>query len=274
MTIGRILDRLDAIEKEEGSLPRLLELYRKLIQIQTRVGQELDKPNPGLSSEAIHQRTAEGKALITASDFTCDLHLLQDTFRKIAALFGEYADPFNNTAEEFSKLAEIDLTPDFIEAWYNGKHLPSSDEVSQTLLKELIHAAIKPFLTSYASALTDSIEQEQWRRGYCPVCGGNPDFSFLEKENGARWLLCSRCDTEWLFERLKCPYCNNTDQQKLSYYTSDEGLYRLYVCDNCKHYLKAIDLRNAGPDTLIPLERLLTLEIDVQARHYGYSPCE
>ena len=273
MTSVRILDRLDAMEKEDGSLPRLLEFYRKLIQIQTRVGQELDKPNPGLSTEAIHQRTAEGKALIAASDFTYDLHLLQDTFREIAALFGEYADLFNNTAEEFNKLAEVNLTPDSIEAWYNGEPLPSSDEFSQPLLRELIHAAVKPFLVSYASVLTDSIEQERWRRGYCPVCGGNPDFSFLEKENGARWLLCSRCDTEWLFERLKCPYCNNTDQQKLSYYTSDEGMYRLYVCDNCKHYLKAIDLRNPEANTLIPLERLLTLDIDAQARDYGYSPC-
>jgi FdhE protein len=212
--------------------------------------------------------------LITASDFAYDLHLLQDTFRKIAALFGEYMDIFDNTSAELSKLSEIDLTPDLIEAWYKGEPLPSNDDVNENLLNELIHAAIKPFLASYASALTDSIEQKQWRRGYCPVCGGNPGFSFLERENGARWLLCSRCDTEWLFQRLKCPYCNNTDQQKLSYYTSDEGLYRLYVCDSCKHYLKTIDLRNAKPDTLIPLERLLTLEIDVQARDYGYTPCK
>ncbi|HEY40329.1 MAG TPA: formate dehydrogenase accessory protein FdhE [Dehalococcoidia bacterium] len=274
MTSGRILDRLDAMEKVEGSLPRLLEFYRKLIQIQTRVGRELNKPNPGLSAEAIHQRTAEGKALITASNFTYDLRLLQGTFRETAALFGEYADLFNSTSEEFSKLAETDLTPDSIEAWYNGEPLPYSGEVNQTLLKELIHAAIKPFLVSYTSVLIDSVEQERWRRGHCPICGGNPDFSFLEKENGARWLLCSRCDTEWLFQRLKCPYCDNTDQQTLSYYTSDEGMYRLYVCDNCKHYLKAIDLRNPGANALIPLERLLTLEIDAQARDYGYSPCE
>jgi FdhE protein len=274
MASGRILDRLNAIEKEEGSLPRLLEFYRELIQIQTRVGQELDRPNPGLSSEAIHQRTAAGKALITASDFTDDLNLLQNTFQEVAALFREYADLFDNAPEEFGRLTGVRITPDSIKAWYEGAPLTANKDVNQALLKELVHAAAKPFLSSYASALTDSIEQEQWRRGYCPVCGGNPDFSFLEKESGARWLLCSRCDTEWLFERLKCPYCNNTDQKKLSYYTSDEGLYRLYVCDNCKHYLKAIDLRNAKPDTLIPLERLLTLEIDVQARDYGYTPCK
>jgi FdhE protein len=274
MTSSGIINRLDAMEKEEGSLPQLFRFYRELLRIQARVGQELDKPSPGLSSEAIHQRTVEGKILVTASEFTFDLHLLQDTFRKIAAVFSEYADLFKNTPEEFSKLARINITPEFVEAWYEGKSLPTKDDVSQALLKELIHAAVKPFLTSYAAALIDSVEQERWRRGYCPICGGNPDFSFLSKENGARWLLCSRCDTEWLFQRLKCPYCNNSDQKTLSYYTADEGPYRLYVCDNCKHYLKTIDMRNARSDTLIALERLLTLEIDIQARDYGYSPCE
>lgn len=274
MTSSTILDKLDAMEKEEGSLPRLLEFYRKLIQIQTRVGQNINKPNPGLSNEVIHQRMDEGKALVTASEFALDVHLLQNTFQEVADLFGEYADLFDTPPEEFSKASEMVITSDSVKAWYEGTPLPSAEGVSQTLLKELMHAAAKPFLTSYAGALIDSVEQERWRRGYCPICGGNPDFSFLSKDNGSRWLVCSRCDTEWLFQRLKCPYCNNTDQKTLSYYAGDEGPYRLYVCDNCKHYLKTIDMRAARSDTLLPLERLLTLEIDIQARDYGYSPCE
>jgi FdhE protein len=273
MTSSGIIDKLDVMEKEEGSLPQLLRFYRELLRIQARVGQELDKPSPGLSSELVNQRTVEGKILVTASEFTFDLHLLQDTFREITAAFSEYADLFENAPAEFSKLARINITPDLVKVWYEGKPLPTIDGVSQAFLKELIHATVKPFLTSYAAILIDSVEQERWRRGYCPICGGNPDFSFLSKEIGSRWLLCSRCDTEWLFQRLKCPYCNNTDQKTLSYYTADEGPYRLYVCDNCKHYLKTIDMRNARSDTLIPLERLLTLEIDIQARDYGYSPC-
>ena len=274
MTSSGIVEKLDEMERKEGSLPRLLDFYRKLIQIQTRVGQDIDKPNPGLSNETILQRTVEGKILLTASEFTYDLQLLQNIFQETNDLFGEYTDLFSTPPDEFGKLAEVVVTPDSVKAWYDGKPIPSDEGISQPLLKVLLHAAIKPFLTSYAEVLIDSVQQERWRRGYCPVCGGNPDFSFLEKENGARWLVCSRCDTEWLFERLNCPYCNNTDQKTLAYYTSDEGLYRLYVCDNCKHYLKTIDMRVARPNTLVPLERLITLELDVQARDYGYTPCE
>ena len=36
---------------------------------------------------------------------------------------------------------------------------------------------------------------------------------------------------------------------------------------------KAIDLRHADYEVLLPLERFLTLDIDIQAHRDGYSPC-
>ena len=55
--------------------------------------------------------------------------------------------------------------------------------------------------------------------------------------------MCSKCAAEWLFQRLECPYCGTQDQNTLAYFTDDKGLYRLYICEHCRHYLKAIDLR-------------------------------
>ena len=77
--------------------------------------------------------------------------------------------------------------------------------------------------------------------------------------------------TSWLFQRMQCAYCGNQDQHTISYFTSDDGRYRLYICEMCKKYLKAIDLRQAGEETDLPLERLLTLSIDLEAREYGYG---
>jgi FdhE protein len=114
------------------------------------------------------------------------------------------------------------------------------------------------------------VEQEKWRKGYCPICGGLPDFAFLDKEAGARWLMCSRCDYQWLFKRLECPYCGSQDPDTISYYSDDNQLYRVYVCEQCKRYLKSIDLRQAEGDVLLPLERIVTSDLDVQARNNGY----
>jgi FdhE protein len=140
-------------------------------------------------------------------------------------------------------------------------------------LGAIFAAAVKPFLSREAVALSRLLDMETWRRGYCPICGGNPDFSYLAKDTSARWLVCARCDTEWLFQRLQCPYCESYDQNKLSFFTNDSGTHRLYVCDQCKRYLKAVDLRQFTGEVLLPLERLTTLDIDRQAQANGYSPC-
>ena len=67
------------------------------------------------------------------------------------------------------------------------------------------------------------------------------------------------------------PYCGNQNQNTLAYFTDDDGLYRLYVCEQCRRYLKTIDLRQANGEIGIPLERLFTLSIDMEAREYGYG---
>ncbi|MFC1931935.1 formate dehydrogenase accessory protein FdhE, partial [Chloroflexota bacterium] len=153
--------------------------------------------------------------------------------------------------------------------------LPSSkltDDSYKNLLTAVIQATLKPFLISHAKSLIASVDQERWRRRYCPICGGSPDFASLDKERGSRWLLCSRCDTEWLFQRMECPYCGNQNQNSLAYFTDDKSPYRLYVCEQCKRYLKATDLRQNESEVLLPLERLYTLDIDRQAQEQGYRP--
>ena len=58
-TTNKILKKLSELEKEEGSLPHLLEFYRELLQLQPRAQKHLGKPEPSLSSEAIRTRTRE-----------------------------------------------------------------------------------------------------------------------------------------------------------------------------------------------------------------------
>jgi FdhE protein len=99
-------------------------------------------------------------------------------------------------------------------------------------------------------------------------------MAFLKRESGARWLLCSRCDTEWLFQRLECPYCGTQEQNALVFFTDEEELYRLYVCERCKCYLKAVDLRKTEAEVLLPLERLYTIDLDTQAVGKGYHSCQ
>jgi FdhE protein len=103
------------------------------------------------------------------------------------------------------------------------------------------------------------------------VCGGAPDLAALEAETGARHLLCSRCNSKWLYPRVKCPFCGTTDHAKLAYYPSEDGVYRLYVCRGCRRYLKTVDLREVQREVLLPVERITTVAMDAAARNEGYA---
>lgn len=269
----KILYRLEKQEKEEGSLPLLLEFYRELVQIQSRAQARIAPTVTAPDREYIRKRISEGLPLISAGDLTLDWPLVPDVFSQVRALFSAYPQLFGETTLRLKQTGI--LTREAVEAWFTGKGLPPAvlDGTGENLMLAVIQATLQPFLASRSRAMIGYVEQELWRRGYCPVCGGTPDLAFLKGDVGARWLLCSRCDTEWLFQRLECPYCGTQEQNSLVFFTDDRELYRLYVCERCKCYLKAIDLRKTEGDVPLPLERLLTLDLDAQARERGYHAC-
>jgi len=272
---GAVIAYLEAKEKKE-ELPQLLQFYQKLLRIQLKVEQKLaSRLMPSLSQEVIDQRIASGISLISFDELALDRALLSETFTEVINAFAEYPDLVGEIPRRLKEpgVARDLLTKGIFKAWFLGAELESvlGEGRNQELLGAIIHATLKPFLISHAKNLRHFIGQERWRRGYCPVCGGSPDLAYLDKERGARWLVCSRCDTEWVFQRLDCPFCRNQDQNTLAYFTDDAGLYRLYVCEKCKRYLKAIDLRQAKEELLLPVERLYTLDLDRQAREQGYQ---
>jgi len=273
-----IIKKLNEQEKVEGKLPSLLEFYKKLLEIQNSVGKKIAVSNPVFTREQVQAHAIARKPLVGSTELAIDWSLLRQSYREVTALFNQYPEIFGTLPQEF-----LNLTPGrvinkrTVRAWYRGQPIvtpiPLTDDHLKALLATIFAAAVKPFLYKEAVALSHLLDMEIWRRGYCPICGGNPDFSYLAKDTSARWLVCARCDTEWLFQRLQCPYCENSDQNKLSFFTNDDGTYRLYICDRCKHYLKAVDLRYFKDEVLILLERLTTMDMDRQAQANGYSPC-
>lgn len=279
MTVGtdsKILKRLEAWEEKEGPLPESLVFYQRLLCIQSEAKLRIGITGPNLSSEVISNRMRAGQPLLEFDDLSVDWLLVQDIFEEVSTLLSSYLVVSTEVRENLKKSSSyLDFLKEITGIWFEGIPMPPLVAVSganEALWEFMIHAALRPFLLRHREALFNFVNQELWRRGYCPICGGSPDFAFLDKERGARWLLCSRCDAEWLFQRLECPYCGTQDQGALAYFTDDKGLYRLYVCQQCRRYLKAIDLRRVDHEVLMPLERFLTLDLDIQAHRDGYTP--
>lgn len=276
-TNNEILKRLGEEGKKKGLSPRLLEFYQRLFRIQSGAEKRIGKTKPGLNKEIINERLESGVPLIGFKELTIDWLLLKDIFAQVTAVFADYSDLFGEIPKTLrDRQSPPSLSKKVARAWFEGAELPSTlavDNVKEYLLLEaIIHAALGPFLVSHSKALHGLVDQERWRREYCPICGGRPDFAFLDKERGARWLLCSRCDAEWLFQRLQCPYCGTQNQDVLAYFTDDDGVYRLYVCEQCHKYIKTIDLRHTESEVPLPLERIFTLDMDRQAQEKGYKP--
>lgn len=261
---------------EEWALPahssRFLDFYRVLLGIQAEAEEKAASPEIKLDKDGIAKRLNSGRPILSYEDLDTDRELVNAAFRCVAHLFAEYPETLGPVPESLTATG-FTLPETWVSAWFKGKEIPAgldSNSAHPLLLTTLVQQTLRPFLIGYAQALKGSFNQDTWRRSNCPVCGAKPEFAYLEKEVGARWCLCSACATEWLFKRMQCPYCDNADGSSLSFLTSDEGLYRLYLCEQCKSYLKAIDLRKTTRDVLVPLESLTSVDMDAQAQEKGY----
>ncbi len=267
----RILERIEEWRQEEHSLPEMLKFYRDLLSAQAEVRTCISSVEPTLSKDEVAAQIGQGIPILKWDALSFDWPTFQNLFQIVITPISKRLDAAPKGLREIS--SDLSLLQEMTKAWYENLSLSSwakAQGLNEAPLAAAIHCTIKPFLVAQAEALIKLVPQEQWRLGYCPVCGGKPDFAFLDKEKGARWLLCSRCDAEWLFQRIGCPYCGNKDQEKLKYFIDDEGLYRLYVCDQCRTYLKAIDLRQTEAEILLPFERVITADMDRQGQEEGY----
>jgi len=230
---------------------------------------------PPLPGTEVRDRLARGVPALAPEDFRADPGALRRLWDEVCAI----------AARHFPDLAPA-LEP--IRRWPDGREdgllsaatyylrgeadlLAEEAGLEGSLFQFVLNNALHPFLRRYAAALAPLVNLETWYRPYCPVCGGEPDFAALDKPHGARRLLCSRCDFEWPFRRTSCPFCGNDRPEQYLYVPSEDGIYRLYLCDRCRRYLKVIDRRELVEERLLPVERILTLPMDQAARQEGYG---
>ncbi|MFC1892817.1 formate dehydrogenase accessory protein FdhE [Chloroflexota bacterium] len=222
---GRVLTKLEEWQRKAGAPPELVEFYHRLLLRQAKAEERLGLPGVALTGEAASERLGRGLPLIRPDDLELDWSLLREVFGEVVAAFADCPTLFGTVPGNLIGPGTSHLLlEEAVRAWFKGERLPEAivaGGISEHLLEVMIQGTLKPFLAGYSKALLGYVEQESWRRGYCPICGGNPDYAYLDKELGARWLLCHRCDTGWLFQRLQCPYCGSQDQNALAYYTDE-----------------------------------------------------
>lgn len=267
---------LQEVRRQADKRPELadtIELHCELLEAQARA--QVSPGRVALSGEEASARLRQGDPLLSPESLGVDGQALAglcdqiglivaerrpelaETLAKIRAWLGERRQRIEPLAGEYLREGWV---REGEEAGLDGK-----------LLAFILNNALRPFLRAQAQALGLSVDDSVWYRGRCPICGGEPDLAALERESGRRRLLCSRCDSEWTFQRVGCPFCGNEEPRQLVYYPSEDQVYRLSVCERCRRYLKTIDLRQVAGERLLPAERILTVAMDVAALNAGYG---
>jgi len=145
--------------------------------------------------------------------------------------------------------------------------VPKLDDL--TLMPFVLNHAFYPWLQLLRRKLDPLPVDRYGQRGNCLLCGEMPDLAYLHPQTGQRYLICARCDTEWVFRRVGCPFCGDT-QEGSKYFVDETHGLRVYGCDACGRYLKTIDRRVFWKRYTPLVERIRTADADIMARHAGY----
>lgn len=145
-------------------------------------------------------------------------------------------------------------------------------QVAPTLFHFLFNHALKPFYRRYAREMKAFVNEEDWLRSICPVCGHRPVMARLMGEGGRRHLVCGLCDTVWAYRRLECPYCGAGHEELREITVDGEPLYRLHVCNRCRGYVKSLDARELPDgDRISEVDDIAGGFLDLVAERQGYS---
>lgn len=251
-------------EGREPELASYYQLHQKIFRLQDEIRDNIKGDLEMADGGALEERAHHGRPQLAFSQLPIE-----------PEEFGELTLEISNLLLEYHKeKGEVeDLVPDDFDIFSLARERfeGPQDKAEPKFSALVADLALMPYLEWASEKIMPHLTEVNWRKCRCPVCAGEPNFAYLDKDEGVRWLICSRCRAEWRYTRLACPFCENKDPSKLKYYPAGENqIYRLYVCELCLRYLKAIDLRKTGVDNGFLAEPILTWSLDLAAREKGY----
>ncbi|MEO0185637.1 MAG: formate dehydrogenase accessory protein FdhE [candidate division WOR-3 bacterium] len=251
-------------------LQKLLPVYESLMYLNKKIKAHNLEIN--LSQSDMIAQLQNGIPILCNQNIKIDIEPMKVVYKDVHKISSNY---FVRLTDKFVALGDLpdknhSLWSSIMQEYFRNNKISGETKEEKDCLNFLLVHTWRPFLRHWALDFRDWLKDIQWFKPFCPICGGRPDFSYLEKPTGALHLLCSRCDTDWMYHRGECIFCGNEDNKTYLYYPDEKGLYRLYVCKKCLHYLKTIDCRELTEEPILAVERITTTPMDISAIKEGY----
>lgn len=252
--------------------PLFVALYSYLQGREGRTGINID-----LSASKGADRTAKGFPLISPSELSIDHEKLIYFLIGVISILEEQGNEGDEALDRIARsLASGELDPlPLLLAILERRRAPLDEaavalNVPTPLLEYIFEIPLKTALEQCAAGIAPDAFPD-WQESICPVCGSRPAMAELVGEEGRRHLSCSACSYSWIFKRLKCPYCDCEEMEKLSYFTAGDGTTRVDTCRECSRYIKTRDSRKGGLEVPLEVENLLTIHLDLLAAQEGFE---
>jgi FdhE protein len=279
VTESQIHQTAEALEKIRPTYAPLIQFYSRVFMAQALSGTGLNQAPIIIDAATLLLKRENEMPLISPDQFNIDLESAEKLMDKICRLAVAHAPKLAQAGEDLADRLSGDSKekPD-LEALFSAlldsrdiTDLADKTGISVDALGFFGFSAMSPSIQANAAQLGAYLkETAEMGQGYCPICGSQPDLSFLG-ESGDRRACCSLCNHIWETKRMGCLFCDSTDREDQHYfYSKEEPEFRVYCCDHCKHYLKTVDTRQIGRRFFPKLEKVTPLHLDIQAREKGY----
>ncbi len=275
----RMTHRLNQLRQERTELEEILAFYAKVLAAQQETQQETAIPEIDLPEDRLRLKVEEGFPLIDRGDFQVDKDSSRELFLRICHLSMaenpvlKGAGKILLEAMETGKLDLVKLTTAVLQDDAEVIEGVANDlDVPVPVVQALTKLSLQPSLLASVQAVAQRTAINDWQYGYCPVCGGLPAMAALVGEEGKREALCSFCGHFWQLPRLMCPFCSTDKQEDLRYFHGEgDDLYRVYVCEQCRGYLKVMDTREGGDARTLAVDDVASGHLDLLAEEEGYQ---
>jgi FdhE protein len=238
-----------------------IELVGALRRIQTRIA-----TGSVLSAAEIVARLSSGQPLVTFDRLPIDWTEARLLFRQVTDILRRHDAVDAPSAARLHEIARSADLPDLARQWFDAGTCGAGVD----MLDEVLAWALRPFLVRTAEVLQQRAAFSEWKRGTCPVCAGEPDFACITMA-GERLLICCRCQANWPTEPFACPFCGESDRQRITSFATPDGTYRVTACQSCRRYLKTLDGRRAGRTVMPAVDAIATLPLDAVVMQRGFT---
>ncbi|AZU64655.1 formate dehydrogenase accessory protein FdhE [Neobacillus mesonae] len=249
-------------------------IQRQIFALQDKWKKMMD-PND-IKIELTREMMAEGIPAIESAEIAFDLPLYLQLITEISTILINNKPDLKFMLEKMSGQLDADTAQKWIEHALSWDYRYFNDFAQEHGIDDWIpyfiaETALRPYIQAAAEKVQHQLHPVI-PDSACPVCCEPIRLATLE-EDGKKVIRCPRCHAHWPARRLKCSLCGCSDHTKLDYLTIEgDAISQIQVCNECRGYIKIVDIRQLIEKPSTSLLDLLSLHLDLVAQENGYYP--